>query len=431
MKNTLKIFILISSILTAQNRPSIHQEQLELANQSSPPPADLITVQNGIDVLLDQHSQRLAGKNIALVTNHSGVTKAGIPNYRVLMELADVNLKVIFSPEHGLFGEAAAGEKIKYGDDLKELPEVISLYGKIRKPTATMLESVDLILYDIQDIGARFYTYISTMGLVMEAAGEVGIPIWILDRPNPIRGDFIEGPLLEMKHQSFVGYYPIPIRYGLTAGELAQLIIDQQWINSSPELEIISVTGWTKAIWFDETDLPWVAPSPNIPDLETAIVYPGMCLLEGTNISEGRGTYRPFKQIGAPWIDAHDLAAVMNNLNLPGVVFKPVSYTPVSIKGMSGNPKYKDQICNGIELIIADRNFFNSVETGVQLLVQVNKMYPAEFQLKEKWLIKLWGNDLLVKGLNKGYSADKIFREFAKSQNSYSLVADQNRIYPD
>ncbi|MBC8401713.1 MAG: DUF1343 domain-containing protein, partial [Candidatus Marinimicrobia bacterium] len=196
MKTSITGFTLVfcTSMLLAQQHPSIHQEQAQQYQNQSTAPTEIATVFNGIDVLLDQQADRLNGKNIALVTNHSGIDKQGRPNYERLLELEQVNLQVIFSPEHGLFGEAAAGEKVKYGKELKELPEVISLYGKIRKPAAEMLAGVDLILYDIQDIGARFYTYISTMGLVMEAAAELGIPVWILDRPNPIRGDRVEGP---------------------------------------------------------------------------------------------------------------------------------------------------------------------------------------------------------------------------------------------
>ena len=247
-----------------------------------------MTVLNGIDVLLEKKLHFIKSRKIALVTNHSGIDKNLIPNYKRLMEVEDVELKVIFSPEHGLFGESEAGEKISYSD-IENLPRVISLYGGTRKPSAEMLKDVNLIIYDIQDIGARFYTYISTLGMVMEAGAELNIPVLVLDRPNPIRGDIIEGPLLDIKHQSFIGYYPIPTRYGGTVGELANKIIENKWISPLPELEIIKMEGWQPNAWYDQTDLPWIPPSPNIPDLKTAIIYPGMCLFEGTNISEGRG----------------------------------------------------------------------------------------------------------------------------------------------
>ncbi len=382
-----------ASFVMAQNHPSIHQEQARQHKGQINPPADKINVLNGIDVLLEQQANRLTGKNIALVTNHSGIDKQGQPNYQRLMELEQINLQVIFSPEHGLFGEAAAGEKVKYGKDIKELPEVISLYGKIRKPTAEMLNGIDLILYDIQDIGARFYTYISTMGLVMEAAGELGIPIWILDRPNPIRADLVEGPVLDINYQSFVGYYPIPIRYGLTAGELAQMIVGEKWIITIPELEVIPLQDWTRDRWFDETDLPWIKPSPNITDLETALIYPGMCLLEATNVSEGRGTYQPFKKFGAPWIDGHRLAQSLNKQHLPGVIFKPVQFIPVSIPGMSGKPKYQDLACQGIEIVVTNRTKYRSLMVGISVLSTIQSQYPDELKFRTNSLNRLWGSD--------------------------------------
>ena len=229
-------FLLFLTFLFAQKEhPSIHQEQLKHFNNKPSPPVEKIHVLTGLDVLLEKKQYVVQGKSIALVTNHSGIDRLGTPNYRRLMAMENVDLKVIFSPEHGLFGEADAGEKVTYSKNNLNLPEVISLYGKTRKPTAEMLEGIDLILYDIQDIGARFYTYITTLGLVMERAGELGIPVIVLDRPNPIRGDMIEGPTLDLDYQTFVGYYPIPIRYGGTVGDLAHQIIENNWITPLPE----------------------------------------------------------------------------------------------------------------------------------------------------------------------------------------------------
>ena len=299
MIHLIKILLYSSATLVSINCQQtktdmgIHQSQSIYFKNKLEPLTEKIKVLNGIDVLLKKKLHFIQSRKIALVTNHSGVDKNLVPNYKRLMEVEDVELKVIFSPEHGLFGESEAGEKINY-TELKELPKVISLYGGTRKPSAEMLDGVNLIIYDIQDIGARFYTYISTLGLVMEAGAELGIPVLVLDRPNPIRGDIIEGPILDIKYRSFVGQYPIATRYGGTVGELAKKIIKNKWITSLPELEIIKMEGWQPNAWFDQTDLPWVAPSPNIPDLKTAIIYPGMCLFEGTNVSEGRGTPNPF-----------------------------------------------------------------------------------------------------------------------------------------
>ena len=398
-------FLLLLHILLAQTEhPSIHQEQLEKYKAKLNPTVEKIHVLTGLDVLLEKKKNVIQGKSIALVTNHSGIDRFGIPNYKRLMTMDDVDLKVIFSPEHGLFGEADAGEKVTYSKSNLNLPEVISLYGKTRKPSIEMLEGIDLILYDIQDIGARFYTYITTLGLVMESAGELGISVIVLDRPNPIRGDIIEGPILNLDYQTFVGYYPIPIRYGGTVGDLAYEIIEEKWISPLPELEIIEMEGWKKNLWFDETDLPWVKPSPNIPDLETAIIYPGMCIIEGTNLSEGRGTLNPFKQIGAPWVDGKILSQKLNKYKLPGVVFKPALFTPISIPGMSTYPKFQDEKCSGIEIVIIDRNNYNSVNTGIVILFTLYSMYSENITFKEKHLNRLWGSDQLLKEVKKSTS---------------------------
>jgi len=398
-------FLLLFHILLAQiEHPSIHQEQLEKYKAKLNPTVEKIHVLTGLDVLLEKKQNVIQGKSIALVTNHTGIDRFGISNYKRLMTMRDVDLKVIFTPEHGLFGEADAGERVTYSKNNLKLPDVISLYGETRKPSIEMLEGIDLILYDIQDIGARFYTYITTLGLVMESAAELGISVIVLDRPNPIRGDIIEGPILKLDYQTFVGYYPIPIRYGGTVGGLAQKIIANKWISPVPIVEVIEMEGWEPSLWYDETDLPWIKPSPNIPDLETAIIYPGMCIIEGTNLSEGRGTQNPFKQIGAPWVDGKLLSQKLNKFNLPGVVFKPALFTPISIPGMSTNPKFQDEKCSGIEIVILDRNNYNSVNTGIITLFIFYSMYTDNITFKEKHLNRLWGSDQLLKGIKKGTS---------------------------
>ena len=407
------IVTLYLSILFPQNEhPSIHQLQSEHYKKKPAPPLDKVYVLTGLDVLLDKKMDLIQDKSIALVTNHTGIDKLGIPNYKHFINRKDVDLKVIFSPEHGLFGEAPAGEKVSYTDKKSGLPKVISLYGSTRKPTAEMLSGVNLIIYDIQDIGTRFYTYITTLGLVMETAGELGIPILVLDRPNPIRGDIIEGPVLNLKFKSFVGHYPISIRYGGTVGDLAKNILNQNWVSPIPELEVIQTEGWMHHLWFDETDLIWVNPSPNISDLKTAIIYPGMCLIEGTNISEGRGTLNPFKWIGAPWIDGKKLSQILNKFNLPGVVFAPVSFTPVSIPENASNPKFEGQKCNGVEIRILDRNEYRSVDTGVITMFTLFNMTPEKFEFHEKHLNRLWGSDKLYTAIKNGILATEFIKTY-------------------
>ena len=415
MIHLIKILLYSSATLVSINCQQtktdmgIHQSQSIYFKNKPEPLTEKIKVLNGIDVLLKKKLHFIQSRKIALVTNHSGVDKNLVPNYKRLMEVEDLELKVIFSPEHGLFGESEAGEKINY-TELKELPKVISLYGGTRKPSPEMLDGVNLIIYDIQDIGARFYTYISTLGLVMEAGAELGIPVLVLDRPNPIRGDIIEGPILDIKYQSFVGQYPIATRYGGTVGELAKKIIKNKWITSLPELEIIKMEGWQPNAWFDQTDLPWVAPSPNIPDLKTAIIYPGMCLFEGTNVSEGRGTPNPFKWIGAPWIDGKKLSQTLNNFKLPGVVFVPKSFIPVETPGKSENPKFKNQKCHGIEVWITDRDQYKSIDVGVLTLFSIYNMYPNDIKIRESSLNRLWGSSELYKKLLRGVTADDILK---------------------
>ena len=407
MNHCYKILFLLVNILFAQTHQSTHQIQSKYYNTIASPPVDKIPVRTGLDILLDNKIDLITGKTIALVTNQTGIDQNGNPNYKRLMSMDEIKLKVVFSPEHGLFGEA--DKEITYANQIEDLPKVYSLYGSTRKPTKEMLDGIDMIIYDIQDIGARFYTYISTLGLVMEAAAELNIPIIVLDRPNPIRSDIVEGPILDLKYQSFIGKYPIPIRYGLTIGELAEKIIQEKWIRLAPKLTVIPMEGWNVSLWYDETTLPWVKPSPNIPNLETALIYPGMCLLEGTNISEGRGTDHPFKWFGAPWINSKNLSQELNKLKLSGVVFVPKSFTPISIPGVADKPKYENQLCHGIEIRIIDRNKFYSIKTGVSILKKINELYPDYLIIKEKRLNELWGNDTLLKKLKEKTVSNNFF----------------------
>lgn len=408
-------------------------------------------VKTGLDVLLEDHIDKLYGKNIALVTNHSGIDKNGNTNIAQLYVKTTVQIETIFtperdvsqqgtsnnndtriakifSPEHGFSGNIQRGEQVNDDSSLSDIPPVISLYGKIRKPTQQMLSNIDLIIYDIQDIGARFYTYISTLGLVMEAAAEANIPVMILDRPNPI-GNKVEGPILDKNFKSFIGQYPIPIRYGMTVGELANLIIGEKMINPIPELTVIPMKNYSRDYFYDQTFLPWTNPSPNIPDLETAIIYPGFCLFEATNVSEGRGTFSPFKQIGAPWIDANSLISLLNKQDLPGVIFKPIQFTPVSIATMSKYPKFENIQCNGIELNIINRDDYNSILTGVSFLWAINKLYPNEFIINKESMGRLWGSDQLITQLKEGNTPIEIIDSFQDDISYFHEIRKKYLIY--
>ena len=370
-------------------------------------------VQTGLDVLINENLEIIKGKKVGLVTNHTGVDRSGKPNYEILMQLSDVDLKTIFAPEHGFFGKVSRGQKV---DDLKQdgLPVIYSLYGKTDKPTPDMFEGLDVIIYDIQDIGARFYTYISTLGLVMEAAAEADIPVIVLDRPNPLNGITIEGPVLDINYKSFVGMYPIPIRYLLTIGELAKMIIGEKWIEHVPKLTVIEMAGWERTMYYDDTGLSWISPSPNIPDLETAILYPGMCLFEGTNVSEGRGTNYPFQYIGAPWIDSSKIIKAIEGKHIPGVVFEPISFIPISIPGKSLKPKFENEKCYGIKIILIEKKIDKSVDTAAQLLITIQELYPEKFQWND-FIYKLWGNGMILE-----YDED-ITKTFVKRFSNYFI----------
>ena len=370
-------------------------------------------VQTGLDVLINEKLEIIKGQKVGLVTNHTGVDRSGKPNYEILMQLSDVDLKAIFAPEHGFFGNVSRGQKV---DDLKQdgLPVIYSLYGKTDKPTPDMFEGLDVIIYDIQDIGARFYTYISTLGLVMEAAAEANIPVIVLDRPNPLNGITIEGPVLDINYKSFVGMYPIPIRYLLTIGELAKMIIGEKWIEHVPKLTVIEMAGWERTMYYDDTGLSWISPSPNIPDLETAILYPGMCLFEGTNVSEGRGTNYPFQYIGAPWIDSSKIIKAIEGKHIPGVVFEPISFIPISIPGKSLKPKFENEKCYGIKIILIENKIYKSVDTAVQLLKIIQELYPEKFQWND-FIYKLWGNGMILE-----YDED-ITKTFANRFSNYFI----------
>ena len=357
-------------------------------------------VRTGLDVLLEDYPDYLKGKTIGLVTNHTGISKKGEKNYKLFENNPDLTLKRIFAPEHGFYGEASAGAKVEYDNQKDSGPEIVSLYGKNRKPTAEMLDGIDLVIYDIQDVGARFYTYISTLGIVMEAAGENGVNVMVLDRPNPLGGEIIEGAILDTAFKSFVGYYPIPTRYALTVGELSQMAVKEGWLSSvPPELIVVTMDGWKRSMFFDDTGLPWVPPSPNIPDLETAIIYPGMCLYEATNVSEGRGTNNPFKQIGAPWMN-FDIAKEMKNCELEGAEFKYAKFKPKNLPGRAENPKFEGNFCVGQKIVVTDKYKYRAIETAVHSIYITFGFYTDEFRYDPTRLGRLWGNDHMFRFLN-------------------------------
>ena len=262
----------------------------------------------------------------------------------------------------------------------------------------------------------------------METAGETNIPVMVLDRPNPI-GNKVEGPILDKNYISFIGKYPIPIQYGMTVGELAKMLIGEKMIDPVPELTIIPMENYSRDYFYDQTNLPWTNPSPNIPDLETAIIYPGFCLFEATNVSEGRGTYFPFKQIGAPWIDADSLTHLLNEQNLPGVIFNPIQFTPISIPTMSKYPKLENKNCNGIEISITKRDVYNNILTGVTVLWAMNKLYPDSLVIHKDSMGRIWGSDNLYTQLQEGKTPSEIINSYQTELEQFLQIRKKYLIY--
>jgi uncharacterized protein YbbC (DUF1343 family) len=326
-------------------------------------------VRTGLECILHECSDLIRGRRVGLVTSASAVTADLVPAVDAL--LAICTLTALFGPEHGVGAHEADGAQVASSIDTHTGLPLYSLYGETKRPTAEMLANVDLLLFDIQDVGARFYTYIWTMSYVLEAAAENGVPVIVLDRPNPINGLILEGPLLEPGCASFVGRYPIPLRHGMTVGELAQLFNAEQGLHA--DLTVLPMEGWQRGTWFDQTGLPWVPPSPAMPKLETAIVYPGTCLLEGTNVSAGRGTATPFELVGAPWIDAYHLSAALNDEHLPGVRFRPASYIPWSAK-------HEGATCHGVYLHVLDREAFRPLSAGLHVVSTLRSLWPRAFE---------------------------------------------------
>ncbi len=311
----------------------------------------------------------LEGMTLGLIVNQTSVVE-GIHLIDLVNDSSEVSLGAIFAPEHGVRGTADAGELIDDEIDSRTGVEIFSLYGGTRQPSAAMLSGLDALVYDLQDVGARHYTYISTMGLAMQTAADVGIPFIVLDRPNPLGGERIEGPVLEGGLTSFIGQYPIPSVYALTAGELALMIKGEQWLPGleALDLRIVEMENWQRAMHWPDTGLDWVAPSPGLPTFESALVYPGTVLIEATSISYGNGTLQPFTTVGALWLDGEALASQMNELHLPGVRFESVDYVPAVIPNMAPNPRFEGQALSGVAIEILDPVSYSPFRTGLELL---------------------------------------------------------------
>jgi uncharacterized protein YbbC (DUF1343 family) len=386
-------------------------------------------VKTGLDNI-EEYTPLLSGKRVGIITNHTAYNSGNQHIIDVFFHKLKVPVTALFGPEHGIRGDEAAGTTIASIQDTSQAIPIYSLYGKDLKPTPEMLKNVDILIFDIQDIGARFYTYIYTMSLAMEAAAEQKIPFFVLDRPNPINGIQVEGNILESPFATFVGLYPIPTRHGMTIGELATMINEEKWLKNGvkAELKIIPLKNWQRSFWFDQTGLKFIRTSPNMPDLDTATIYPGLCLAEGTNISEGRGTRTPFLVFGAPWINQDQLCSHLNGLKLPGVQFEPVIFTPESIPEMAPEPKFKNKSCKGCRILITQREQINSYWTGIQIIKLLHDLNPDKFEWHAKHFDRLCGSSKIREAivnhsdlnlLQKAWMKD--LEDFQKIRNRYLL----------
>jgi uncharacterized protein YbbC (DUF1343 family) len=381
----------------------------------------------GIDVLRSQRLDLIAGRRVGLISNASGVTSDLTSTVDALRRAPGVQLSALFGPEHGFSAIAADGAPVSSEVDARTGLPVYSLYGEVRQPTAEMLAEIDLLIFDIQSVGVRFYTYITTLLNSMRAAAEHGLSFVVCDRPNPIGGEIMEGPLLEQGFESFVGPGPLPIRHGLTIGELARLY-NQAW-GVGCDLTVIPCAGWRREMWYGDIKLPWVPPSPGMPWPETAMVYPGTCLVEGSNLSEGRGTTLPFHLVGAPWIDGHRLARTLNQCELPGVRFRPVNFQPAA-------DKWAGEMCGGVQLHITDRNSFRPVSVGLQMLATVKALYPEELAYRKSsrndqrpYIDLLAGTARVRVALDDGVRVTDLVASWAGELDEFARMAHELHLY--
>jgi uncharacterized protein YbbC (DUF1343 family) len=366
---------------------------------SAPAPATAgPSVVPGIEVFLTDVPASLRGKRVGLITNASAVNRAGTPDIDLIANSKDLKLVALFAPEHGIRGTAAAGAHIDNEVDSKTGVPVYSLYGgKDRAPNADMLKDVDALVYDLLEVGGRTWTYVSTMALSMEAAKKKGIPFIVLDRPNPIGGEIVEGALVDSAFKSFVGIYPIPARHGMTVGELAKLFNERFGIGA--DLIVMKAKNWNRSEWFDQTGMPWTNPSPNLRSLAALNDYTGTVYFEGTNISEGRGTDRPFEQVGAPYLNAQAVAAKMNEKKLPGIRFEAATMAIDSTAG-----KYPRQTVPAIRFVITDRQAYRPVSTALLLIDEIHRQHPNDFQWRSS-IDRLTGSDKARNAIDSGQLA--------------------------
>jgi uncharacterized protein YbbC (DUF1343 family) len=374
------------------------------------------TVLTGIDVLERDGFKMLAGKRVALITNQTGRDRDGNRTVDLLAKAPGVKVTKLFSPEHGLFG--LLDEKVSDATDPSTGLHVYSLYGKTRRPTTQMLDDVDVMVFDIQHVDARYYTYTATMGNCMEEAAKRKIKFVVLDRPNPTTGLIVDGPIADKEHLGFTAYGPTPIAHGMTMGELAQLYNREYSIGC--DLEVVKLEGWKRAMWFDETGLMWVNPSPNMRNLTQAVLYLSVTLLEATNVSVGRGTDQPFEYFGAPWIDGKKLSAELNTADLPGLRFVPMEFTPKE-------SKFKGERCEGVYIIVTDRNIYEGARSGVTFAWMLRKLFGDQFQLEK--VENLLQNKRAMEAIRTAKDPKEIEKVWEEDLSWFKIVRQKYLLY--
>jgi uncharacterized protein YbbC (DUF1343 family) len=379
-------------------------------------------VRLGIEVLLSDSAHLVRGKRVGLITNHTGVTPDGRSTIDLLHGAPQVTLTALYAPEHGLRGQAAAGELIASGIDSSTGVRIHSLYGATKVPTPEMLADVDVLIYDIQDVGARVYTYQWTMALSAEAAARANRKFIVLDRPNPIRGDRVEGGVLDTAYRTFVGQYPVALRYGLTAGELLQYLVATKQV--AADIAVVPMDGWRRNMWWDETGLPWHNPSPNIRSLDAAILYTGTVFFEGTNLSEGRGTPQPFQLVGAGWLtDAGEIARELNAKGIPGVTFDSTLVT------VEAGQKWGGERIPMISVAVSDRNAVVPVRVGLEMLRAIYRRHTGDFQWRQSHMDRLAGSTRFRQAVERDGGIEALLPVLEQEARAFQSAASGSLIY--
>lgn len=383
---------------------------------SPPSPAQAPRVKTGLDVLVEQDFAPLKGRRVGLITNHTGVTRDGRSATDLLAKAAGVTLVALFSPEHGIRGQL--DEKVEDTTDAATGLPIYSLYGETRRLTDDMLRGIDTLVFDIQDAGVRFYTYKTTMAYAMEEAARRKLAFFVLDRPDPLGGEVIEGPMLDPDRLNFVGYFPMPVRFAMTHGELVQMFNVENTIGA--DLHVIPMQGWRRGMTYDQTGLPWIAPSPNLRTLRAAFLYPGIEILQAAGVSVGRGTDTPFELFGAPWIRSSELMKELQKRRIPGVRFRPVTFTPAA--GL-----HKGQLCHGLALEVSNRKRFRSLTLGLEIASTLWKLYPQQFKLDRT--ITLLGSASTVDALRRGVAPRSILSSWSPGLTAFRSLRSRYLLY--